>query len=84
MQREALLEYITALDFMAVDLGLYLDTHPLDEKAIKKYNKIISESKKVKKKYEEEYGPLCSFRDMSCDDKYEWISSPWPWDPDYI
>ena len=38
MVRETLLMKLMELDFMAVDLGLYLDTHPDNSEAIAEYN----------------------------------------------
>ena len=37
MNREELLSSLTQLDFMAVDLGLYLNTHPDDTEAIRSF-----------------------------------------------
>ena len=44
MDRENLLKRLTMLDFMAVDMQLFLDTHPDDTNAIAKYNSIIREA----------------------------------------
>ena len=41
MNKDEMLKSLMALDFMAVDLGLYLDTHPEDEEAIAEYDRII-------------------------------------------
>lgn len=79
MQKEMLLRQLMALDFMSVDLQLYLDTHPYDREAISEYNNIIKEADLVRMKYEKNFGPLCSFRSLSSDDKFEWINDPWPW-----
>lgn len=81
MDREALLNRLTALDFMAVDLGLYLNTHPDDRNAIGEYNKIIEAADLVRVKYEQAYGPLCSFRSLCQNpDKWIWNDNPWPWE----
>lgn len=79
MERAKLLNDLTALDFMAVDLHLYLDTHPDDDEAIEKYNEIIREADSVRYEYERAYGPLCGFRSLSSDENFTWIDSPWPW-----
>lgn len=84
MDRDALLNKLTALDFMAVDLGLYLDTHMNDKNAIREYNKIVEAANMVREKYEEMYGPLCSFRSFShSPDKFIWVDNPWPWDKSF-
>ena len=41
MDNEMILTKLMELDFMAVDLGLFLDTHPENEEAIAEYNKIV-------------------------------------------
>lgn len=79
MDRDALLNRLTILDFMAVDLHLYLDTHEDDKEAIEKYNNIVMEADDVRCKYEKMYGPLCSYRSMS-KEPFTWIDDPWPWE----
>lgn len=79
MNRDAILNRLTVLDFMAVDLALYLDTHPEDKEVIEKYNCIIEEAEEVRYEYEANFGPLCSFRSMSPKCKFKWIECPWPW-----
>lgn len=81
MDRESLLKRWTVLDFLAVDLHLFLDTHPDDEEAIKKYNSVIEEGDTIRAKYEEMYGPLYGFRSPS-KDYFTWIDCPWPWNKD--
>ncbi len=80
MNREILLSQLTALDFMAVDLSLYLNTHPDEKQVIEKYNSIIKEADMLRGQYEKLYGPLCSYRSMALNDKWEWIDDPWPWE----
>lgn len=81
MERDMLLKNLTELDFMAVDLALYLDTHPLDANAIMQYNKVISAANAVREKYEQLYGPVCSFRSEARDDNFWlWVNNPWPWE----
>jgi len=36
--RRALLDQIRAIEFMTVELNLYLDTHPRDQRALRDYN----------------------------------------------
>jgi len=79
--RDDLLKKLTELDFMAVDLQLFLNTHPTDTEAIALYNKVIKAADIIRAKYEKEYGPLCSFRSVSrCDNAWQWVENPWPWE----
>lgn len=79
MDRDELLKRLTELDFLAVDLALYLNTHPENIEAINKYNDIVATASVVREKYESLFGPLCSFRSGSNSQKWSWIDNPWPW-----
>ena len=84
MDRETLLTKLMELDFMAVDLGLYLNTHPDNEEAIAEYNKIVKAADAVRGKYDKGAGPVCSFRSINrCEDKWQWDDNPWPWDREF-
>jgi len=82
MDRDALLKDITVLDFMAVDLHLFLNTHPHDQDALCAYNDIVANSQKARQQYEAHFGPLS----MGCpaDTKeWTWENCPWPWQAAY-
>ena len=78
MDRETLLKQLTVLDFMSVDLHLFLNTHPSDAEALKMYNEVTANAAKVRCQYEEKYGPLTSYRSMGTKD-WTWRCCPWPW-----
>lgn len=80
MDRENLLKRLTMLDFMAVDMQLFLDTHPDDTNAIAKYNSIIREADNLRAQYEKSVGPLFSFRSYSPIENFQWVDNPWPWE----
>lgn len=80
MSEKELLKALTVLDFMAVDLQLYLDTHPDDTEAVEKYNSVIKEADMMRCQYEKNYGPLFSFRSYNHGNKFKWINNPWPWE----
>ena len=79
MDRDALLREITIIDFMALDLQLYLNTHPDDTNALEMYNDCITRSKELHKLYAEDYGPLTSFRSKG-QPGWTWNLEPWPWE----
>lgn len=84
MNRDELLNSLSSLDFMAVDLALYLNTHPNDAEAIAAYNKIITAADAVRTTYEKQFGPLCSFRSFAQDtSNWQWKDNPWPWQADF-
>lgn len=84
MNRDELLKKLSELDFIAVDLGLFLNTHPDHSEAIQTYDQVITAADAVRMKYEESYGPLCSFRSYAADtNHWAWMHDPWPWQNDF-
>ena len=75
--REKMLKEIKSLQFAIIELGLYLDTHPEDERALCLHRKYARESKELKDKYQKVYGPLTV--NFPCN-KWRWIEEPWPWE----
>lgn len=75
-----LLKDITSLHFMAVDLNLFLNTHPVDSEALSKYNSVIMELTMLKQDYSMRYGMLSPASCSPC--PWNWISEPWPWEYD--
>ena len=75
--REEMLERIKCLNFAIIELGLYLDTHPDDEKALCLHNKYCKEYRDLTDKYQKVYGPLT----INCPcNKWRWLEEPWPWE----
>lgn len=73
------LSELQALEFVLVELGLYLDTHPTDQEAFALFQEYAALEQEGKKRYEAEYGPLTSA--ASAQGKtFEWIHGPWPWE----
>lgn len=72
MTKEDMLEKLMELDFISLDLGLYLNTHPNNKAAIKAYNEAVTAASTLREKYEEAYGGLCSFRSY-CDNEDKWL-----------
>lgn len=70
---------VMALDFVAHELALYLDTHSEDDDAFNLYKNILSLSKTAKEKYVKLYSPLTQ-QDLSQSQSYTWLKNPWPWD----
>lgn len=83
MNKEELLKRLTILDFLAVDLQLYLNNHPEDTEAIDKYNSVIKEADAIRAMLEKVDGPLYSFRSYSKGNDFTWIDNPWPWEKEF-
>lgn len=75
--RAGMLERIKCLNFAIIELGLYLDTHPDDEKALCLHRKYCKEYRELTDKYQKVYGPLTI--QFPCN-KWRWLEEPWPWE----
>ncbi len=75
--REEMLKEIKCYNFAIIELELYLDTHPDDEKAICLHNNYCKILKDLKDKYQKVYGPLSIF--YPCN-KWRWLEEPWSWE----
>lgn len=73
--RQEMMEQIKSLDFAIIELGLYLDTHPEDERALCLHREYCKEVKELKDKYQKAFGPLTIF--YPCN-KWRWLENPWP------
>ena len=76
-QRRKMIMEIRELDFSIIELGLYLDTHPEDQRALCLHRKYVKELKELKDKYQKVYGPLSIY--FPCN-KWRWLEEPWPWE----
>lgn len=71
---------LQALEFVLLELGLYLDTHQADAEAFALFQQYAALEKAGREKYESLYGPLCMRNVASQKDFSAWIKNPWPWD----
>lgn len=78
--RKSLLIAIMAEEFTAVELNLYLDTHPDDKKALADYNETVRKLADLKTEYERQYGPLTNFGYAPANLPWQWVDEPWPWE----
>ena len=77
MTREHMLKQIKCYQFAIIELALYLDTHPDDERALCLHRKYARELKDFQDKYQKVYGPLTI--NYPCN-RWRWIEMPWPWE----
>ena len=76
--RQRKLDEVMAADFMLYDLGLYLNTHPNDQRALCIYINCVPRAKWLRENYEQMYGPITARASYSY--PWPWINSPWPWE----
>ena len=84
MTRDEALMLLSELDFTALDLQLFLNTHPHDKKALEQYNKAVGEAKRVRDYFESNFGPLTGILSKSDEQFFSWIDNPWPWDRNFL
>ena len=81
--RLKMLEEIMMLEFAAIELTLFLDTHPEDKRALADYNRYTKMLQRSKKEYEALYGPLSVYGTSPSQYPWRWVYEPWPWEIDY-
>lgn len=79
-----LLIQIQQLEFAAVELNLFLDTHPEDQQALALYNQVHQELMQCVRNYERVYGPLLNYGySPALHNTWKWAETPWPWEIKY-
>ncbi len=73
-----LLQDINSVSFAALELTLFLDTHPEDRAMIQQRNMYLQQRKSLVAEFEERYGPLT--QNSPGDFPWNWIAEPWPWE----
>ena len=79
MNQKELYEWIMMLGFCAVDMMLYLDTHPDDEEALNYFNQCNTLYNAAKQSYQEQFGPLNAFSEQERS-SWDWNTAPMPWE----
>ncbi|MFZ4453285.1 spore coat protein CotJB [Salibacterium aidingense] len=74
-----LMEELQVVDFVLVELTLYLDTHPNDTAAIQQFNDASYYRRQLVPKVEEYLGPLQQFGNSYSSYPWNWNQAPWPW-----
>lgn len=70
---------LMAIDFVADELSLYLDTHREDKEAFDLYQSVLALSQEAHARYAENCAPIVK-NDMLGMKSYAWLNEPWPWD----
>jgi len=71
---------LQALEFVLLELGLYLDTHQGDSEAFALFQQYAALEKAGREKYESMFGPLTMSAVAGAKNWGCWIHDPWPWD----
>lgn len=75
---DSVLTDLQALDFVILELGTYLDTHPDDAEAFSLFQRYTEMARTAREAYEQTNGPLKQ-RAAARSDRYTWLQDPWPW-----
>ena len=79
MNRRQMLEWVMMLGFCALDMMLYLDTHPCDKEAIAYYRQCVDMYTQAREKFESSFGPLQARNSMD-EETWAWADMPLPWE----
>lgn len=74
-----MLKELQEIDFVIVELNLYLDTHPMDNLALQQFNQMAQKRQLLAGQFELKYGPLMNFGHSYSRSPWQWIDAPWPW-----
>ena len=69
---------LQALEFVVLELGTYLDTHPDDTEAFELLKQYSAMEQSAKAAYEAKYGPITK-TSAAEGSSYRWLQEPWPW-----
>lgn len=70
---------LQALEFVLVELALYLDTHADDGEAFALYQQYADMERQARTAYEAAHGPLTLSAAAQGDSWSAWLKGPWPW-----
>ncbi|MCI8854709.1 MAG: spore coat protein CotJB [Lachnospiraceae bacterium] len=73
-------QWIDMVSFACLETSLYLDTHPDCQEALAYYQKHLSLRRQALEEYARFFGPLTLDTAGSMEDRWAWISQPWPWE----
>lgn len=79
----SLLRQIMELQFTAIELNLFLDTHPCDSDALRDIGRVNEKLSGLIDDYERQCGPLFPFSPLYDQERWRWIEEPWPWEMNY-
>ena len=80
MNEQDLLNKIRELQFFAVELNLYLDNFPDNQKATEDYQKVSKQLDVLLASYESNFGTLRNFGSAYIENPELWTYNPWPWE----
>lgn len=83
MDASRTLRRLQEVEFALVELQLYLDMNPDDQRAIQQYNNLSDELARIRHEYEMVRGPLMQYGLSKSPGRWVWTATPWPWEIEY-
>ncbi len=78
--KQKLMRKLQACSFALVEANLYLDSHPTCQNGLQYFAEHKAEYEKLLKEYESKYGPLTARASDGHSKRWEWVTSPFPWE----
>ena len=69
---------LQALEFVVLELRIYLDTHSDDTEAFAMLKQYSAMERAARAAYESKYGPI-THEAAAAGSTYQWLAEPWPW-----
>lgn len=79
-EQENMLHNIGVVDFVAVEMTLYLDTHPTDREAMEYFNHYMRLKNQMMRDYSNKFGPLSLSGADNSSKEWKWALQPMPWE----
>ena len=80
-EKEQLFHDIGVIDFVIVEMQLYLNTHPTDKEAMDYLSHYVRMKNQAMREYAMKFGPLSiSDADGCQQNEWKWGMQPWPWE----
>ncbi len=73
------LHELQSVDFVLVELTLYLDTHPEDSQAFAQFTQFQRRKQNLMQQFETTFGPLREYGNSPSLASWTWSRGPWPW-----
>ncbi|MCL6598194.1 MAG: spore coat protein CotJB [Alicyclobacillus macrosporangiidus] len=73
------MQELQAVDFVLLELALYLDTHPDDAQALAQFQQFQRRKQTLMQQFEANFGPLLEFGNSPVGNRWTWSEAPWPW-----
>lgn len=77
--KQKMMRKLQQASFALVEANLYLDSHPTCKMGLEYFAKHKAEYDKIEAEYVEKYGPV-NVKQSGNDKKWEWATTPFPWE----